>query len=158
MKIKLSLVALALVATVVFASAQTTPVKEVKAEKEKSCCPEAKQKVTADKKDAKTCKCEGLKEVNGKVAQNKECTGTCDQKEQKCTANTDKKEQKCAVAGDKKAEQCAAASAIKEKECAVAGDKKEQKCAGTCEEEKVAASSCSVKDKAPVKPAKEVKK
>ena len=153
MKMKLSLIALALIATVGIASAQTTPAKAVSAEKEKSCCPEAKQKVTADKKDAKTCKCEGVKEVNGKVVQNKECTGTCEKEKAGAkTAAAGCCEKGKAVAGEKKDQKCEAASGAKAKECA-----------GTCAEQKVTAktpaAACCEKEKAAVTtPAKVVKK
>jgi len=97
MKMKLSLIAFALVATAGITAAQNTPVKTKDAKVEKSCCTEASQKATADKKDVKTCKCEGVKEVNGKVEKNKECTGTCDKKDQKSVTCCDKKVEKKAA-------------------------------------------------------------
>ena len=148
MKLKLSLIGLALIATIGFASAQNTTVKTKEAKVEKSCCTESAQKATLDKKDAKTCKCEGVKDANGKAVQNKECTGACDKKDAKSASCCDKKDVKSASCCDKED--------VKSASCC---DKKVEKKAACCEgakaaEVKPATENCSECEKNVTAPAK----
>ena len=160
MKSKLTLIALALIATVGIASAQNTQTKEVKPTKEKSCCPQTEQKATADKKDGKTVACPCSAKTTEKVAEKKqECTGNC-------TGNCEKKDVK-AVKSDccKDANGKVATKTAKKEECSgncsdCDKDKKEVKKAACCEEQKAAPKSCcEVADKSakPAKPAEPVK-
>ncbi len=158
MKSKLTLIALALIATVGIASAQNTPVKDVKSTKEKACCPQTEQKATEAKKDAKAaaCPCSAAKATEKAVEKKQECTGSC-------TGNCDKKDAKvvksdCCKDGKGKVE-------AKKSECSgncsdCDKDKKEVKKAACCEEQKTAPKSCCEKadnTAKPTEPAKAVK-
>ncbi len=136
MKTKLSLIALALIATVGVASAQNKT-KEVKSEPAKSCCTEKKQTVSTTKEDPKTCKCEGVKDAKGNVvkkqecksvAKDQKCTGKCDG----CSKSADKKETGCCPkATEKKEATCCpdAAKKVEKKEA-----EKKSECTGNCSE------------------------
>ncbi len=140
MKSKLTLIALALIATVGIASAQNTQAKDVKPAKEKACCPQTEQKTTADKKDGKTVACPCSAKTNEKEAEKKhDCTGNC-------TGNCEKKEVK-----DVKKDECSGNCSDCDK------DKKEVKKPACCEEQKAAPKSCCEGAEKPAKPAKPTK-